>query len=150
MIMFVLGLIFSLFKKKGEKKEQNKAHPKSVHVRPFEQQKPPHRETRNTELRPTEKKPKKFERENLEREKQAESTMNAWKEQQRLTEKQAEFIQMSADKPVIEPTLPIDRKPIQTTATFSPGKQQLIDGLIWSEILGPPKARNPHRSLRGK
>lgn len=147
-IIAVLGFIFSLFKKKeGGNKEQKKAHHKPqyrpVSERTIEQQKPLHAETR--ELHSAEK--SKLKRGYLERKKQAESTMNAWKEQQRLSENQAELIQLAADKPVNEPTLPIDRRP---KASFSAGKQQLVDAVIWAEILGPPKARNPHRSLRGK
>lgn len=150
-ILVILGFIFSLFKKKdGGNQGHKNAHPKPVHARPIEQQKPLYSEKRNTELRPAEEKLNKHEREYLERNKQAESTMNALKEQQRLTEKRAELIQLAADNPVNEHSLPIDRKPIQSKASFSAGKQQLVDAVIWAEILGPPKARNPHRSLRRK
>lgn len=33
-------------------------------------------------------------------------------------------------------------------APFSPSNKDIIDGVIWSEILGPPRALHPHTSRR--
>lgn len=155
LIIVIISIIFSFFKKKDGGSQQHKNVPpkpqhQPVRTQPNEQHRPIFGETRNTDSRSAEEKMNMHEREYLERKKQAESMMDVLKEQQRLKEKQAELIQLTADKHASEPSLPIDNKRIQSKSTFSAGKQQLIDGLIWSEILGPPKARNPHRSLRGK
>lgn len=32
--------------------------------------------------------------------------------------------------------------------TINTDPQTLIDGLIWSEVLGPPRAKKPHRSIK--
>ncbi|WP_442595021.1 hypothetical protein [Neobacillus sp. D3-1R] len=34
------------------------------------------------------------------------------------------------------------------TSSFTPNNKDIIDGIIWSEILGPPRSMNPHTSQR--
>lgn len=33
-------------------------------------------------------------------------------------------------------------------SSFTPNNKDIIDGIIWSEILGPPRSMNPHTSQR--
>ncbi|MBU8879437.1 hypothetical protein BGM26_10620 [Bacillus sp. FJAT-29790] len=153
-LFLIITAISTLFKKRKEKENNNRK------TAPNQQQTP---------MRPSTEKPiqdpyfeaRKFEdeeiqarnvtdlieKEYLEKKKRAEAKIKALKEQQRNAEKKAQAIQATAPIRTLQPSSPLER---ENKANQSTREQKLVDGIIWSEILGPPRARNPHRSIKGK
>ncbi|MFE8695385.1 hypothetical protein ACFYKT_03315 [Cytobacillus sp. FJAT-53684] len=152
-IPFVLvAIITALFNKgKGKNQEKNNHLPKRQPVQTKQSKgypmSAPVQEARKSE-KPS-RMPRKvmdnIEREYLDRKKQVEAELKARKDQQSVTENRTRsFMQTTADqsKNNIAPPLEKERK-----TAISIEKQKLVDGIIWSEILGPPRALNPHRSI---
>ncbi|MEH7124093.1 hypothetical protein V7122_07770 [Bacillus sp. JJ1532] len=151
-IIVIIGYIISFFmKNKGNQQQQRKGSGQQVKPSPAEvfkqmQERIPQMETRSIEeqQRHQAEQALKLEMEALERQRLAEEEINALKEQQEMAKKQAEFIKTVSKAPV----------PIQGALqkewrqTLSPSKKQLIDGIIWSEIIGPPRALKAHKSVK--
>lgn len=148
-LIAIIAFISSFFKKKKEEKPVKQA-PRSVQKENRTQAErtavdPALAEVLEEEKRKLEAKSRKIEEEYKQRKQQAEQSMKALQNQQRAAERKARAISKTA---------------VNTTAgypaeasgagKFEPRKQSLVDGIIWSEILGPPRAKNPHRSLSRK
>jgi TolA-binding protein len=97
------------------------------------------------EYRQQEEKAKKMEEEYRQRKQQAEESMKALQNQRRAAERKASKIAKTASNTNAE-----HRKEPSGAGSFEFRKQSLADGIIWSEILGPPRSKNPHRSLNRK
>ncbi|MBS4191344.1 hypothetical protein KHA94_14235 [Bacillus sp. FJAT-49705] len=130
-IIAIIGYIFSIFKKR---KKDNQGQHKNIHSKrtpipayTFDQM------SKKTQIQEKPLSPNKIEAEYSERKKQAEDLIE-----------QLQIVQ----------TLPIEHSDsfLQkgTNSSFSPSQKQLVDGIIWSEIIGPPRALNPHKSMRIK
>lgn len=129
-----------------QKKTRSNPNPSPAEIFKQFQERIPQLDTRMFKEQQQAEQARKLEMESMERQREAEARMDALKEQQQLGEKQAELIQAAA-RPVLysqmaSPDSKIISKPM------SPSKKQLIDGIIWSEIIGPPRAQNPHKSVK--
>ncbi|UQX54382.1 hypothetical protein M5V91_00185 [Cytobacillus pseudoceanisediminis] len=102
-------------------------------------------ETLKEEYRQQEEKAKRIEEEYRQRKQQAEESMKALQNQRRAAERKASKIAKTASNTNAE-----HRKEPSGAGSFEFRKQSLADGIIWSEILGPPRSKNPHRSLNRK
>ncbi|KAB2338563.1 hypothetical protein F7731_03120 [Cytobacillus depressus] len=154
-ILMIIGYLISMFAKK--KKEQPQHH-KGSH-RKFEQN--PSREVQETfsqtetSTQNEEEKQyadhtkadhaKKLQVEALESQYEVEKRLHALKKQQQLAVKRAEQIKTIIEKPITE-QISVPQK--EKKPSLSPSKKQLVDGIVWAEIIGPPRALNPHRSLK--
>lgn len=148
-LIALIAFISSFFKKKKEEKPV-KQTPRSVQQ---EQRAQAERtsadsalaETLKEEYRQQEEKAKRIEEEYRQRKQQAEESMKALQNQRRAAERKASKIAKTASNTVAE-----HRKEPSGAGSFEFRKQSLADGIIWSEILGPPRSKNPHRSLNRK
>lgn len=148
-LIVLIGIISSLFKKaKGERPESPIPRPRQ---RPHHRQSAePERAAMETSVEEALKEERqrqaeresRIEQENRKRKQQAEESMRALQNQRR----EAHSFRETASRPV---ELPAEGKK-EHGGRFTPEKQVLIDGIIWSEILGPPRAKNPHRSIKQK
>ena len=151
-IIVIIGYIISFFMK--NKQGQSQKNPKNARpdVKPSPaqvfkeiQERIPQLSTAMNDERERRKaeEAQRLEKEMLERRKLAEASMNALMEQKEMAEEQAMLIKaasVSAEQ--------IPSTEVQPKQSISPSKKQLIDGIIWSEIIGPPRALNPHKSLK--
>ncbi|AND41556.1 MULTISPECIES: hypothetical protein [Cytobacillus] len=148
-LIALIAFISSFFKKKKEEKPV-KQTPRSVQQ---EQRAQAERtsadsalaETLKEEYRQQEEKAKRIEEEYRQRKQQAEESMKALQNQRRAAERKASKIAKTASNTNAE-----HRKEPSGAGSFEFRKQSLADGIIWSEILGPPRSKNPHRSLNRK
>ena len=148
-LIALIAFISSFFKKKKEEKPV-KQTPRSVQQ---EQRAQAERtsadsalaETLKEEYRQQEEKAKRIEEEYRQRKQQAEESMKALQNQRRAAERKASKIANTASNTNAE-----HRKEPSGAGSFEFRKQSLADGIIWSEILGPPRSKNPHRSLNRK
>jgi hypothetical protein len=85
--------------------------------------------------------------EDLFQEKNADAQIVTLIEQQRTLEQKIKNIHSEKDR--ITKRQSISIAPNKHTS-LSVGEQKIIDGVIWAEILGPPRSRSPHRVLKGK
>ncbi|WP_282140538.1 hypothetical protein [Cytobacillus oceanisediminis] len=148
-LIALIAFISSFFKKKKEEKPV-KQTPRSVQQ---EQRAQAERtsadsalaETLKEEYRQQEEKAKRIEEEYRQRKQQAEESMKALQNQRRAAERKASKIAKTASNTNAE-----HRKEPSGAGSFELRKQSLADGIIWSEILGRPRSKNPHRSLNRK
>lgn len=148
-LIALIAFISSFFKKKKEEKPV-KQTPRSVQQ---EQRAQAERtsadsalaETLKEEYRQQEEKAKRIEEEYRQRKQQAEESMKALQNQRRAAERKVSKIAKTASNTNAE-----HRKEPSGAGSFEFRKQSLADGIIWSEILGPPRSKNPHRSLNRK
>lgn len=148
-LIALIAFISSFFKKKKEEKPV-KQTPRSVQQ---EQRAQAERtsadsalaETLKEEYRQQEEKAKRIEEEYRQRKQQAEESMKALQNQRRAAERKASKIAKTASNTNAE-----HRKEPSGAGSFEFRKQSLADGIIWSEILGPPRSKNPHRFLNRK
>lgn len=96
------------------------------------------------EKRKLAEKSRRIEQEYRQRKQQAEQSMKALQSQQRAAERKASAISRTAANTKAYPV------EASGAGKYEPQKQSLVDGIIWSEILGPPRSKNPHRSLNRK
>lgn len=148
-IIVIIGYIISFFmkNKKNQSQHQKGARPKPSAAEIFKQfqDRIPQLDTRSFEEQQAEQS-QKLEKESLKREWEAEARSNAIREQKQMAEKRAELITEAESPALSSKVLPSTSK--GANKALSPSKKQLIDGIIWSEIIGPPRALNPHKSVK--
>ncbi|MBP2241672.1 hypothetical protein J2Z40_002244 [Cytobacillus eiseniae] len=142
-LFIIIAMLSSMFGKgKGKNQQnqqkQNQSRPRQAPVQsnPIE---PIPSEARNASSQ--------IKREYLERKRQEEKKRQEIKNRppimQEMSKKQAV---KKEEKTLYNPSIvPVEKKP-----ALSIEKQKLVDGVIWAEILGPPRALNPHRSINRK
>ncbi|MCS0670846.1 hypothetical protein [Cytobacillus firmus] len=148
-LIALIAFISSFFKKKKEEKPV-KQTPRSIQQ---EQRTQAERtspdsalaETLKEEYRQQAEKAKRIEEEYRQRKQQAEESMKALQNQRRAAERKASALAKTASNTNAE-----HRKEPSGAGSFEFRKQSLVDGIIWSEILGPPRSKNLHRSLKRK
>lgn len=155
-LIFLIWLISSLFTKaKGNNKNTNQeARPSEARTvqkqqtrpMPTDNQKPMSPVKRLEQM--AQEMAERLEREYADKRKFAESTIKVPKESPTPIEKQAEPIKVAEVKPIIPPSQ--DKQLQSPKLNLSAEKQKVIDGVVWAEILGPPRSLNPHRTLRRK
>ncbi|MBG9445615.1 hypothetical protein [Cytobacillus firmus] len=148
-LIAVIAFISSFFKKKKEEKPVKKA-PRSVQQENRAQAErtsadPALAEVLKEEKRKLTEKSKRIEEDYKQRKQQAEQSMKALQSQQRAAERKASAISRTAANS--KTGYPVEAS---GSGKFEPQKQSLVDGIIWSEVLGPPRSKNPHRSLNRK
>lgn len=148
-LLAIIGFISSLFTK-GKKEEEKRRKPAQRPVsRPTQPQQPAQAspiERKREELETRAKRAAaQMEQQYAETRQKADEELEALKQKQRYAERRTAAIR--------------ERMPAQNTANtntqaqakaLAPDKQKLADAIIWSEILGPPRAMNPHRSVKRK
>ncbi|NUH82244.1 hypothetical protein HUN92_00400 [Bacillus firmus] len=145
-LIAVIAFISSFFKKKKEEKPVKQA-PRSVQQENRAQAErtsadPALAEVLKEEKRKLTEKSRRIEEDYRQRKQQAEQSMKALQSQQRAAERKASAISRIATN--TKTGYPVEAS---GAGKFEPQKQSLVDGIIWSEILGPPRSKNPHRSL---
>lgn len=161
-IMIIIGAILSLFNK-SKVNNQNQKNPSSQtkptqarsisneqgQRRPVDDRKgmsPVKRlEQMATEMA------ERYEREYAEKRKFAEATLKQAKEEPRPMEREAEQLYVAPVKSVTTESITSQEKQMPAPQlSLTAEKQKVINGVVWAEIMGPPRALNPHRSLRRK
>lgn len=145
-LIAVIAFISSFFKKKKEEKPVKQA-PRSVQQENRTQAErtsadPALAEVLEEEKRKLTEKSRRMEQDYRQRKQQAEQSMKALQSQKRAAERKASAISKTASN--TNTGYPVKAS---GAGKFEPRKQSLVDGIIWSEILGPPRSKNPHRSL---
>jgi flagellar biosynthesis GTPase FlhF len=148
-LIAVIAFISSFFKKKKEEKPVKQA-PRSAQQENRTQAErtsadPALAEVLEEEKRKLTEKSRRIEEEYRQRKQQAEQRMKALQNQQRAAERKASAISKTASN--TKKGYPAEAS---GAGKFEPRKQSLVDGIIWSEILGPPRSKNPHSSLNRK
>ncbi|MCM3705205.1 MULTISPECIES: hypothetical protein [Cytobacillus] len=146
-LIAVIAFISSLFKKKKEERPVKQA-PRVQQENRTEAERtsadPALAEVLEEEKRKLAEKSRRIEQEYRQRKQQAEQSMKALQSQQRAAERKASAISRTAANTKAYPV------EASGAGKYEPQKQSLVDGIIWSEILGPPRSKNPHRSLNRK
>lgn len=145
----VIGIITSLFNKaKGGQGKQNDRPRQTVQPKNAANQQKgrPVQEARNKDVPPVMPR-NNIEKEYSDRKKQAEEQLQALKDKQKDLVNTGQSLQMAPSRGSSR----LDSVPYKEKKTaFSIEKQKLADGVVWAEILGPPRALNPHKSIRQK
>lgn len=153
-LIVIFAIISSLFKtKKGNNQNQN-SQTKQREARTFQKQ-----QTQSTtvEQRKAMSPLKRLEqmatemadrldKEYTEKRKLAESKLKGARDYIPPTE-EVKPLQVKVEQPVVIAAV---EKPHAPQPSLSIEKQKVIDGVVWAEILGPPRALNPHRTLKKK
>lgn len=147
-LIAVIAFISSFFKKKKEEKPVKQA-PRSVQQENRTQAERTSADNTLAEVLEEEKKKlteksRRIEEDYRQRKQQAEQSIKALQSQERAAERRASAISGTAANTKAYPM------EASGAGKFEPQKQSLVDGIIWSEILGPPRSKNPHRSLNRK
>ena len=158
-LVFLIWLISSLFTKaKGKNQNQtnpnHKTRPTEARTVQRQQAQPMHTE-RQKPLSPVKRleqmaqeMAERLERDYSDKRKLAESTIRYPKESPAPVEIQAEPMKIAEVQPIMPHS---EEKQLQSSKLpFSVEKQKVIDGVVWAEILGPPRSLNPHRTMRRK
>lgn len=145
-LILLIGLISSLFKKgKGEEQQPRQRPPKPfVETIPIPESKIPQKSEKVETEKRTKESVKTIQSDFLDAKKQAEAKMAALREQQLKYEHQAE--RLKEENELKQPT------PTETAVkkSYRVEEKNLADAIIWAEILGPPRAKNPHRARNWK
>jgi hypothetical protein len=155
LILILLAYLFSLFgkRKKQQAQQQRNSQPRHVQTKraPAE---------RGSELkRQLDTAIREFKNltENRQYTEQAESVQpveqdkNELKEQSENRKPKAQAVKREAEqqKVSVSPSKPVEMaSEKEEHVSLAPTDKQLVEGIIWSEILGPPRSLNPHRSVR--
>jgi hypothetical protein len=139
-IAVLIGIISSLFNKA---KGQTKANPKPP--KPFVENTPLPEITNFEEVR--EEPVRTLDTEYRDMKKEAEAKIAALKQQQKRFEQKAERMNSTTR---MNQSVRSNPTATNNKATFQVDKEKLADAVIWSEILGPPRSKKPHRSLNGR
>lgn len=150
LIFILIGIITSLFNKAkgGQGKQNNRPQRQPVQQKNTvnQQEIRPVQEVRDINVTPVIPR-KNVEKEYSDRKKQAEAQLPALKDKQKDSMNTANSLKM--DLPRGSSRLDsVSYKEKKTAVSIE--KQKLVDGVVWAEILGSPRALNPHKSIRQK
>lgn len=147
LIFIVIAIFTSLLNKaKGNQGKQNSRQRQPIQPRNVanQQKSGPIQEARNHDVTPVIPK-RNIEKEYADRKKQAEEQMQVLKDKQKVLEKSAQSLQAASAMR----SKRVDSSPKKEgKPAISIEKQKLVDGVVWAEILGPPRALSPHKSIR--
>lgn len=140
-MIILIGIISSFFKKTKNETKPNPKQPK-----PFIESLPKRvsEVLQEFELSPDES-PKKLQTGYEEAKKQADMKIASLEEQQMKYMEKVEQLEIEKEKS-LRNALKLDEQ-ADTVNTLAVDKEKLVDAIIWSEILGPPRAKKPHRSM---
>jgi hypothetical protein len=164
LIMILIGLLSTLFGKKGEGQEQQPKRPPGPQQRRPSQQQPagrrePAQQRPQNQGQPAQQRP----------ENRGRQPHPAASTRERRPERAAASIPQLTDvqkvyeerrREVMEPARYELRSESQRTANqggkpdvpvsldLKPDAERLIEGIAWAQVLGPPRAREPHRTMR--
>ncbi|WP_053364141.1 hypothetical protein [Bacillus sp. FJAT-27251] len=149
-LMILIGLISTLFGKKGEQQEQQK---RPQQRRPSQQTRQEHQ---RSERKPAQQRPERRpappppERK---AERTAAASIPQLKDVQKVYEDRTrEIMEPARHEPRTASGAPAsaqagnEEKPV--TLDLNPDGKRLIEGIAWAQVLGPPRARDPHRTMR--
>lgn len=137
-IVVLIGIISSLFNKAKGQSKGNPSQPK-----PFAESTPIPQEPSFDDF--PEEPIRAFEADYNEMKKEAEKKIRALREQQKRYEERAARLNSEAVMSEPKTTAPSTGK--VENASLEVDREKLADAVIWSEILGPPRSKRPHRSL---
>lgn len=141
-LVIIFGIISSLFKKSKGKNQQVKPPNRQASFPETLLENPKfNNERRITAVQESMTRSNMDTIEELYQEKKANAQIVTLIEQQRALEQKLENVHSKKD---------MVTKGLNKSTSQSGGKQQIIDGVIWAEILGPPRSRSPHRVLKSK
>ncbi|MEC1155290.1 hypothetical protein AB1L05_05405 [Cytobacillus horneckiae] len=160
LIVVLIGIITSVFGNKS-KQEQQKQQQKQKQQQQ-RQQETRQQQTMSAEVEREERKPiadvnedqlKKYakevsthyEAEISDRKQEVEEKIAALRKQRKQAEKKANAFLSSTEKGASSSLSGNVKQPSMTV-----GSQKLVDAVIWSEILGPPRSMKPHRARQRK
>ncbi|WP_080844978.1 hypothetical protein [Cytobacillus gottheilii] len=142
-LMALIGLVSTLFSKGKKEEEKRRRPPQRPAGTPGHTQQPAQASTIERKKEKLENRAKRaaaqMEQQYTQARQKAEDELESLNNRHRTAERQTETLRT--------------REPIKKTAqsqSFAPDKKKLADAVIWSEILGPPRAMNPHRSVKRK
>jgi FtsZ-interacting cell division protein YlmF len=155
-LMILIGLISTLFGKKGEQQEQQKRpqqrrpsqQPRQGPGQPA-QQRPERRTAQQRPERPAQPVPPSLEKKV---ERTAASIPQLTDVQKIYEDKRREINESARHEPRTASGAPAsvqagsEEKPV--TLDLKPDGNRLIEGIAWAQVLGPPRARDPHRTMR--
>ncbi|WP_102274519.1 hypothetical protein [Cytobacillus massiliigabonensis] len=155
LLFIVIGIITSIFNKatgnQGKQKGRQQRQPIQPQKDVNHSNSSPRREAKKNDALPAIPIPKKvinnIEKEYAERKKQAEETLHALKDTKRTLENKTQSFQTVSVRRSRRSDF-ISKK--EEKPAFTIEKQKLAEGVVWAEILGPPRALNPHKSIRQK
>ncbi|MDZ5470941.1 hypothetical protein SM124_04155 (plasmid) [Bacillus sp. 31A1R] len=160
-LVVLIGIISSLFKRmKGEQPEEQQKRPTPKPVvqkrKRIEEQNPTlaqeiemqrqKEQQRQQEHHQGRNKFERIEKQYQEKKKQAEEKIAAMKKQQLVSEKKSQ--RMSSTSRMNSATKDHVVTPQEDTSFYQVDEKKLADAVVWAEILGPPRAKNPHRARR--
>ena len=90
----------------------------------------------------------RLEKEYTEKRKLADSTMRQARDYTPPIE-EVKSLPVEVAQPIVKQVV-VEAKQQAPQPSLSIEKQKVTDGVVWAEILGPPRALNPHRTLRRK
>ncbi|WP_010678170.1 hypothetical protein [Bacillus timonensis] len=141
-LIVIIGFVFNAFKRfsSGEK-EPTTQIPLPKQFNPFDQEQKPEKEKVEVET--------KYEFEVLEEEEVSDASVpNTFYERYQELQQKGTYSETTSEE--MEPSLTVI-KPTETTqhkAIKNFSKNKVAEGIIWSEILGPPRAKRPYQSRR--
>lgn len=155
-VIFVLiGILSSLFNKakgKGENNQQRRpVRPVSKPAGsdgPVKEQREQRRESRPVQSRPVKPQPVKTEREPVE----VSTIQKVYQERKLQSDKidskarSAERGRVSSEGAAVRSSLSGAKE--EPVLDFQPDQDRLIEGLIWAEVLGQPRAKKPYSPVR--
>lgn len=153
-IIILLGIISSLFKKRKDDNPKRQSHrPQPANPQLEQKVEPPvySKESADAAQARQEQANKPLQKGYELKKKQENVSMGELQMQQRMLERQAKLVKSAADEYIkIANTAAPEKSANSTIGSKIEGKQRLIEGIIWSEILGPPRAKRPYRQNKGK
>lgn len=140
-LVILIGIISSFFKKSKNEPKPNTKQPKS-----FVESIPKRIQDVLEEFEKSQADPARtLQTDYLEAKKQAEAKINQLQEQQKKYMEKVE--ELETEKQRKRHVAAHVENEIGTNNSFTLDKEKLVDAIIWSEILGPPRSKKPHRSM---
>ncbi|MCM3586287.1 hypothetical protein M3182_11145 [Mesobacillus maritimus] len=151
LIFIIMGILSSLFRKGKEEQKQEPKRPS----RPVQQQRSDGRASQSESMEPTMAQTIEHEEPRMDP-KQMVPENPFLDIQKKYEERRKELEQIASERThssVNRPTAPtraVDPKTDgETSLDLTPSPDRVIEGIAWSQVLGPPRARNPyHRDRR--
>ena len=152
LIFLLIGLISSIFKRsKGEEKQKQRPKRPAQPVRPV--QKEPM--TKNSEVKPEEVDSRPLRRNQTQEQELREprpASQSAFLDIQKKYEERKKQEQNAPrstfNQPMFQPEATKENTSEGTPMQLKPEADRLIEGIAWAQILGEPRSKKPHRTMR--
>lgn len=152
LIFLLIGLISSIFKRsKGEEKQKQRPKRPAQPIRPVQREPMSNSETsipEEVDSRPMQRTQAQRQELRKAQPNPQSALLDIQKKYEERKKQEHEASRSTLNRPLIQPEATKESASLESSMQLKPEADRLIEGIAWAQILGEPRSKKPHRTMR--